>query len=257
MVQLYRNPDYPYVYETHLHTSEGSACAGCSGEQMAQACYEAGYTGIFVTDHFVHGNTAVDRNLPWTEWVEKFCLGYEHAKARGDKLGLQVFFGWEACYQGMEFLIMGLSKQWLLEHPEIRDCSIPRQYELVKRDGGMVIQCHPFREEWYIPELKTFPEYSDAVEGVNASHTGYRSCSHNNPEFDVRAQAYARAYDKPMTGGSDVHSTELLLGGMAFPEKLRDPQDFIRAVMERKPYLLLTGNEGREQQSTGGPLRRP
>lgn len=245
MAKLYINPDYPYAYETHLHTKEGSACGRCSGAEMAEACYNAGYTGIFVTDHFVHGNTAVDRSLPWPEWVELFCKGYESAKARGDELGLQVFFGWEACYQGIEFLITGLSKQWLLDHPEIRDCTIEEQYEMVKRDGGMVTQCHPFREEWYIPELKTFPEYSDAVEGVNASHSSYLSCSHNNPEFDVKAQAYAREYGKPMTGGSDVHSTDMLLGGMAFAKKLESPQDFIDAVMNAGDYILLSGNEGR------------
>ena len=246
-----------YLYETHMHTSEGSACAHNTGREMARAFADAGYTGIIITDHFFYGNTAVDRKLSWSEWVEKYCLGYEHAKEEGDKLGLQVFFGWESGYQGTEFLIYGPDKQWLLAHPEIKDATIAEQFSLVHEGGGIVCHAHPFREASYISDIRLFPEYVDAVEGVNASHTGYRSCSHNNPEFDVRAQAYARAYDKPMTGGSDVHSTELLLGGMAFPEKLRDPQDFIRAVIERKPYLLLTGNEGREQQSTGGPLRRP
>ena len=34
--------EYPYLYETHLHTMEGSACAHCSGEEMAKACKAAG-----------------------------------------------------------------------------------------------------------------------------------------------------------------------------------------------------------------------
>lgn len=41
-----------YLYETHMHTSEASACAGSTGAQMARAYKEAGYTGIIVTDHF-------------------------------------------------------------------------------------------------------------------------------------------------------------------------------------------------------------
>ena len=41
-----------YVYETHMHTSEASACAGSTGTQMARAYKAAGYTGIIVTDHF-------------------------------------------------------------------------------------------------------------------------------------------------------------------------------------------------------------
>ena len=74
---------YPYLYETHLHTSEASACARNTGAEMARACREYGYTGIFVTDHNWGGNTAVDRALPWEEWVEGFAKGYEHAKAEG------------------------------------------------------------------------------------------------------------------------------------------------------------------------------
>ena len=46
-----------YLYETHMHTSEASACAGSTGAQMARAYKEAGYTGIIVTDHFFYGNT--------------------------------------------------------------------------------------------------------------------------------------------------------------------------------------------------------
>ena len=104
-----------YLYETHMHTSEGSACAKNSGAEMARVYAVAGYTGIIITDHFFYGNTAVDRTLPWSEWVERHCLGYEHAKEEGDRLGLQVFFGWESGYRGTEFLVYGPDKQWLLK----------------------------------------------------------------------------------------------------------------------------------------------
>ena len=54
-----------YLYETHMHTSEASACAGSTGAQMARAYKEAGYTGIIVTDHFFYGNTSVDRSAAY------------------------------------------------------------------------------------------------------------------------------------------------------------------------------------------------
>lgn len=235
--------EFPYAYETHLHTCQGSACGRSTGAEMAKACKEAGYTGIIVTDHFVHGNTAVDRSLPWSDWVEAYCKGYEDAKATGDKIGLQVFFGWEAGYQGTEFLINGLSKEWLLAHPEIRDCTIEEQFELVHSGGGMVVHCHPYREEPYIPEIRLFPEYCDAVEGVNATHVCRLSKSHFDPQFDVRAQAYAKKYNKPMTSGSDIHSTDLFYGGLAFGRKIEDSKDYIKAIMGREPVVLLTGNE--------------
>ena len=147
-----------YLYDTHVHTSEGSACGQNTGAEMAGAYQKAGYAGIVVTDHFFYGNTAADRSLPWKDWVEQFCNGYEHAKEEGDKIGLQVFFGWESGYQGTEFLIYGLSKEWLLEHPEIKDADVKEQYELVHAGGGIVSQAHPFREEDYIPEIRLFPE---------------------------------------------------------------------------------------------------
>ncbi len=250
MEKLYIDDRYPYVYETHLHTSQASACARSTGAEMARACHEAGYTGIMVTDHFFYGNSRVDRSLPWRDWVEAFCSGYEDAKSEGDRIGLQVFFGWEACYQGTEFLIYGLDKEWLFAHPEIKDISIEEQYRLVSASGGLVVHCHPYRDEAYIPEIRIFPKHVDAVEGVNATHACKKSKSHNKPEFDVRARAYAAEYRLPMTAGSDVHSTDLLFGGMAFREKLKDVQDYVRLMKSFRgagsgecPYLLYDGNE--------------
>ena len=231
-----------YLYETHMHTSEGSACASNTGAEMARAYAQAGYTGIIITDHFVYGNTAVDRSLPWSEWVEKFCLGYEHAKEEGEKHGLQVFFGWESGYGGPEFLVYGLDKQWLLNHPEIKDATVEEQLQLVHAGGGILSQAHPYREAWYIKEIRTYPDFVDAVEGVNASHSSYGK-EERHPEFNERALAYAKEPNLPLTAGSDQHSTLMLWGGMVFPRKLTDIHDFGRAVLNREAVQLLDGTE--------------
>lgn len=241
-MKLVINPECPYVYETHLHTNEGSKCAVSSGAEMAGAAFEAGYTGIIVTNHFIGGNTAVDTNLPWKEWVDGFCKGYENAKAEGDKIGLQVFFGWESGFRGTEFLIFGLDKDWLYSHPEINGCTIPEQYEIVKKSGGLVIQAHPYRKEDYIPEVRVFPEFSDGAETVNATHSSKLSKSHNIPEWDDMAEKYASENNLLRTAGSDVHSVNMLGGGMAFGRKLSDINEFIEAVRNREG-ILLTGNE--------------
>ena len=65
-------------WETHAHTSEASACATASAADMAWGCKRQGYDGMFITDHFFHGNTCIDRSLPWTEWVRRFSLGFYH-----------------------------------------------------------------------------------------------------------------------------------------------------------------------------------
>mgnify|MGYP001039308976 FL=1 len=233
-----------YLYETHLHTSEGSACATASGAEMARAYAKAGYAGIIVTDHFFYGNTAADRSLPWEEWVEKYCLGFEHAKKEGEKLGLQVFFGWESCYSGTEFLVYGPDRQWLLEHPEVRDASVKEQFELVHEAGGIVVQAHPYREASYIEEIRLFPQYSDAVEGINASHSSLAKRSLRHPEYNDRAVAYAREHGLPLTAGSDQHNADMVWGGMVFSRRLTDIRDFNRAVLGGEAVRLLDGTEG-------------
>ena len=233
---------YPYLYETHLHTSQASACARSTGCEMALACKEYGYTGIFVTDHNWGGNTIIEDSLDWDTWVDQFSMGYEEAKAEGDRIGLDVFFGYEAGFDGTEFLLYGIDKEWMKEHPELRSITVERQYALVHEAGGMVIHAHPFREEHYIPEVRLFPEWVDGVEGINATHSNPASTGHNHPEYDVKALAYAREHGLPLTAGSDIHSVELLGGGMAFKRRLSSVQDFIQAVTGEEDYILTNGD---------------
>ena len=122
-------------WETHVHTKEGSACATASAADMARGCKQAGYDGMFVTDHFYHGNTSVDRSLPWAEWVRQFCLGFYNAKETGDKIGLRVCFGWEYSWDGNDFLTYGLPPEWLLAHPETISAEPLEYLKLIRLAG--------------------------------------------------------------------------------------------------------------------------
>ena len=68
-----------YIYETHMHTCQASACGRSPGRDYIQKYIDAGYAGIIITDHFYRGNCGVDRGLPWREFVNRFCSGYEDA----------------------------------------------------------------------------------------------------------------------------------------------------------------------------------
>lgn len=236
-----KREEYPYLYETHLHTCESSRCARNTGEEMAQACKAAGYAGMIVTEHNWYGNHCIDGDYSWEEWIERFCKGYEHAKAWGDKNDFNVFFGYEANYQGTEFLIYGVDKEWLKNHPAIKDASIEKQFQMIHEAGGMIVQAHPFRKEDYIPAVRLFPEYVDAVETVNATHSSHLSISHNNHEWDIQAIAYAKEHRLPMTAGSDIHSTFLFHGGVAFKRRLTDIHDYCKAILQ-EDYLLTDGD---------------
>ncbi|MCQ2080492.1 MAG: PHP domain-containing protein [Lachnospiraceae bacterium] len=234
--------DFKYKYETHLHTKEASACARNEAKDMAKAAKEAGYAGIFVTDHAWGGNTSVDKSLPWKEWVSKFAKGYENAKEWADENDFTVFYGYEAGFNATEFLIYGLTPEWMAEHEELHDASIEEQLKIVHSGGGIVVHAHPFREEFYIPKIRLFPEFVDGVEGVNATHSSHLSTSHNDHNFDIRAIEYAKEHGFFMTAGSDVHSTSMLGGGIMTREKLNSPQDFINLLKSDEMYLLTDGD---------------
>lgn len=189
-----------FKYEPHLHTSQGSKCGMNTGAEMARAHKEAGYTGIFVTDHFFNGNTAVPEDLPWCDRVNAFCAGYEDAKREGDLIGLDVFFGFEFGVGAADFLIYNLDKEWLLAHENIDLLPAREAFSLMRSDGGFIVHAHPFRERDYIDHIKLFPDCVDAVETLNAA---------NSDLFNDRAKWFADSYGLPYTAGSDIHRTEI------------------------------------------------
>ncbi|MCR4851581.1 MAG: PHP domain-containing protein [Lachnospiraceae bacterium] len=234
--------DYRYRYELHLHTSQGSACGRCPGADMARAAKEFGYDGIVVTDHAWGGNTAVDRSLPWREWMTQYLKGYEDAKAWGDKNGLLVMFGLETGFCGTEFLLYGLTPEYMLDTPEFWDATISEQLKLVHAGGGIVMQAHPYREEYYIPEIRLFPDDVDGVETINATHSSHLSKSHLGLEFNEKAIEYARKHNFPTCAGSDVHSTTMFGGGIMTRDRITDSKDLTDLLMSDEMYLLTDGD---------------
>jgi len=234
---------YPYLYETHMHTSEGSACGNNTGAEMADCYKAAGYTGIIITDHNWYGNTRVDRSLPWEEWCDEFFKGYDNAKKRGDEIGLTVFPGWESGYDGTEFLIYGVSPEQLKAHPELKDATVKEQYEIVHSLNGMVIQAHPYREAWYINVIRLFPEYADGLEIINASHSNALDGSREKVIYDTKAIALRNETGLPGTAGSDQHSIKSFGGGVMFPTKLTSIQDYIDRIKNGADYVLTNGRQ--------------
>lgn len=237
------HPDYPYLYETHLHTSQGSACAHNTGYEMAKAAHEFGYAGIIVTDHNWGGNTAVDRGLPWEDWVYRFAEGYRDARRYADEYdNFDVFFGYEAGFNATEFLIYGISPEWMAAHPQLREMNLEEHLRFVRNAGGMAIHAHPFREERYIPQIRLFPELVDGVESVNANHSCSRRLSRHREEYDQRAIAYAREHSLFMSAGSDMHSHQLLGGGVALKHRLHSIEDFCNVIQTKQDHLLCNGD---------------
>lgn len=237
----------PYLYETHLHTSQSSACGRSTGSEHVRFYKKLGYQGVIITDHFFGGNTAVPRDLPWQERIERFCAGYEEAFEEGKRCGLDVFFGWEQGYGGKngvgsdEYLIYGLDKAWLLAHPEVEHWTRKEQLEGVHRAGGCVIQAHPFRNRDYISRICLARDYVDGVEVGNAGNEAFN---------DAYALRYAKEYDLAMTAGSDNHLSgkekwvKENLMGIVTQERLTCIGDLVRMINNKKGVSLFVP-EGR------------
>ena len=101
--------EIPYLYETHLHTREASACAKelCAGDG-------AGSETIFMVIllRITHGMANTSGSVsPWEEWVGFLCAFLWRKLWRQDRPFCVLRI--RTCYQGTEFLIYGVDEEWL------------------------------------------------------------------------------------------------------------------------------------------------
>lgn len=225
-----------YLYETHLHTIQGSKCGRATGAEQVRFYKEAGYQGVIITDHFCGGNTAMPKEGSWKDRIDFFCKGYEDALEEGKKIGLDVFFGFEECfarYDGGhdEYLIYGVNREWLYQHPEMEQWSRKELYDAVHAAGGCMIQAHPFRKREYIKQILLGLQYCDGIETANIF---------NDQFADVCAMRYAKEFDLVTIAGSDNHLSGIpgkteahLLYGIELDEKLNDIHDLVNIIRNR------------------------
>lgn len=185
-----------YKYELHLHTNLISRCSRFSPEEIVKLYTTLGYSGVFVTDHFINGNSTVDVTKPWILQMYDYEQGYRAVKEAAKGTGLDVFFGIEFSYCGTDFLVYGLDARWYSCHPEIMDLSTKNCMEFFRQNGACVIQAHPFREAGYIDHIRLFPQSVDGVEIFNAS---------NSPLSNEMASIYAQKYQLAPACGTDIH----------------------------------------------------
>ncbi len=251
LLPLLKKVNKMYLYELHCHTSAASACARWTPEEMVCFYAQRGYSGIVVSDHFMNGNSNVNRNLPWLEQIELFCSGYERAKAEGKKYDMDVFFAFEYTSNtyygqpdnpnkhkdaifGCDFLIYGLDKNWLLSKDEsILYMPVNGFLKMVREEGGTVIQAHPFRlASSYMDHISLFPQFTEGVEILNG-----------NPNTmgvpNRMAEVYASEYGFFPTAGTDAHGIESYLAVTQLPQKVTSIASLIDALKLRKAHFKI------------------
>lgn len=229
-----------YLYETHCHTNVTSACSRLSPEDIVDLYLKNGYTGVFITDHFLNGNCVgkIREEKDFKKQIEMFFEGYRKVKdvANGT---IDVFCGFETSYKGTDVLVYGWDEEKTKLYPEIMSMTMREFINFVNDNGGLTVQAHPFREANYIDHIRLFPE-TEGVEVYNSSRDYL--CNKLGYEY---YKAYNAEYGKCKTGGSDIHYTSLpVLGGMAFKKRLKSVSDFIdrvrknEGVIFRKPNIV-------------------
>ena len=223
-----------YRYETHCHANLCSKCAHSTPAEMVRAYKNAGFAGLILTDHFIHGYTSVDPNLPWSERMHCYWSAYLQAKAEGNKLDFDVIFGIEHAYGGgQEVLVYGIDLDFLLEHPEIATATLEQFSALVHAAGGILIQAHPYRYGgWEVPVRL------DLVDGIEVYNAG------NEPQKNRMALQKAAERTCILTAGADSHAAwEDRVGttGISLPYRISDGQSLVEALRKGDHRLVIGG----------------
>lgn len=216
-----------YLYETHCHCSQCSACGHSTSRELVRGYHAAGYAGLVLTDHFIRGNTSVDRSLPWAERMQVYYDAYLEAKEEGDALDFDVIFGIEHAYgAGKEVLIYGIDLDFLLENDDIRSLSLGELADRVRAYGGLTVMAHPYRDRSYV-DMSVQPQ-EEVLDGIEL----YNAC--NEPGEDLQALALAeRNPHYILTSGGDIHhcaDPRIGAAGLWFDRRIRDGKELVAAL---------------------------
>ena len=226
-----------YLYETHCHSRQGSLCAFSTAAEMVRAYAAAGYAGLVLTDHFIFGNTTVDRNLSWKERMQGYYDAYLDGKRAGDALDFDVIFGFEHQYGGgKEMLIYGIGLDFLLSNPDIPDIPVDEFVARVHAAGGVAIHAHPYRKRYYI-QMDSATRM-DLVDGLEV----YNAC--NYPNENQLALTLSQTGDFLLTSGGDIHDCadpRIGRAGIYLPRRVSTEQEFARALKERSCAFQVAG----------------
>lgn len=190
-----------FRYELHMHSREASACARSSIHDMIRRYAQLGFSGAVLTNHFIGGNTAIDRSLPWKALVRAYAQPYYDGVETARALNFDLLFGVEQGYgKGKEFLVYGVEPEYLAARPRLRNAGPEEWAEAVHEAGGFFAYAHPFRQRDYITDPGEIPDmtFADGVEVFNRC---------NLPGDNAEALRVFGKSGTILIAGSDTHDT--------------------------------------------------
>ena len=226
-----------FIYEMHQHTSPCSHCGKGDPAETVRNLKQEGFSGVVLTNHFLHGNTGIDRDLPWEDFVRFYEEDYLRAKEAGDEIDFDVIFGIEEHVgESKEVLLYGITPEFLYAHPEMSDGRLETIYKAVHSFGALVFQAHPYRSRSYIEDpMKNLDiRYLDGMETFNAC----------NPENEnLLAQEYALKHGLLECAGSDAHTEDFSdRYGIACENRIKNSAQ-LAEVLKSGNYKLYLGKK--------------
>ena len=215
-----------YRYEIHMHSCEGSLCGKSSILDLIHAYHAAGYQGAVLTDHFIFGNTAIPKDLPWEERMQGYYDVYLKGKPLADELDFDLIFGVEHQYGNFkEILLYGVDADFLKANPDLPEISVEELGRRVHEAGGYISHAHPFRFKSYMTHyVDPTTSMCDALEIYNFS---------DSDEANAKAKALAEKEGLAVTSGADTHwDTAEGIGqaGIALPYRVHDTKELAKAL---------------------------
>ena len=224
-----------YLYDTHVHSSECSACAHSTAKEMVQAYKAAGFSGFAFTNHFYHGYSAIDRKNEWVDFVRPYYDAYLSAVEEAQRIDFDVFFGIEENIgRGKELLVYNIDFDTLANLPELRHADHHTFVDTIHAAGGFIVHAHPFRFRDYMGEYFEPDFYGcDGVEVFNFANTD---------DENERAAKAAVELGLVPTAGMDNHHMGLVPdSGMIFTKRARTAKQFVAALCSPDTKLLRRG----------------
>ncbi|MBR5452814.1 MAG: PHP domain-containing protein [Clostridia bacterium] len=217
-----------YKTETHLHCAETSPCSSVGGAEFIRRYKEAGYTTVFVTDHYVGSsfNYCVTEE-DYKKAIELQYRGYLSAKEEGDRLGVNVILGCEIYLNKCDRLIYGIDESFFYQRVE--ELTPSELFAQCNEKGYFLIAAHPYRGE-----MRHDMNDVHGIEVVNASQNHYHR-NHND-----LALALAEAHPGHLrTSGSDAHFIEDVgCGGIITEEPILSSADYLRILKSGKYTVI-------------------
>lgn len=225
------------MFKTELHAHSGSVsnCADVHESVIVERYIKAGYTTLVLTNHlsrFTYKNKSYDlSDLPWDSKIDFYMNGYHLMKqAAGDRINILLGVELRSNRDENDYLIHGVSEQFLRSYPEIMDDKLTNVIEAVHKEGGLFYQAHPFRNGMRV----TKPELLDGIEVYNG-HIGQQSRN------DI-AYMWAEKFGLRKLSGSDYHHDDHVIGaGIETDVPITSETQLVEILREEKYTLIRSG----------------